>query len=612
MIRAAVPAFLPLELENPEVLLLLLLALPILVVYLVNPPRRRCHDPFFFLWKALVRPRPWLGRLGRLVEVLLVLSAMAMLVLALANPGREQPVPAPRFCIVALNHCGSGAPLPEAARRLLRDLGPGDRGCVVAGGPEGARVLWPPTRGPVSPLQPGSTKGPAGCPDPRALLAMVRALARGSRAEVHWFGPPGFPGRELLPEHWTVHPVETSGGSREVLLTLRSRAAGGLSARIQTTGATSWRGVLRLEAGGEASVVATVEVMPGATKTVPVPRVPERSGKGRIILEEEGSGKSVQEAGFFRPRPRPLRIGVLARDGNAYPMAVLLGVLGDRVDQKRSGVLELGAGLAYLEGVEGEVPPFDFLVCQDPPDRPLPVSLPVLFFGGAGSLGTPAGGPREAGGVATWDRGHPLLEGVDLSSVAAEAVVRITPAEGIQVLARGPAGPMMLFRPGPTPQVAFPFPLEKSTFFREWGFTRLISNLVRLWGGEQPVLGPCVVGDPFPLAAGQEGVRAGREDDADAVWIGRAGDGFSFRPRRCGLFEAAGEGRRRACYFNPAVPDPGPEESPGDPDRGTGNEANGPDRKVEARGWDSYLLVLVWCALGILLVEWFLFHRDLF
>jgi len=415
-----------------------------------------------------------------------------------------------------------------------------------------------------------------------------------------------------LPETWTVHSVEASAGSGAVLLTLRSRDDGGLTARLRTSGSVPWRGVLRLEAGGEARVLATVELRPGVELLVPLSPVPDPGGTGRILLVEAGSGAQVQEVGFFRPRRRPLRIGVLARGGNAYPMAVLLRVLGDRVDPERSGVLDLGAGLAYLESVEGEAPPLDILVCQDPPDRPLSLSLPTLFFGGAGPLGTAAGSALESGGVATWDRDHPLLEGVDLSTVAAEAVVRVTPAEGVQVLARGPAGPMMLFRSGPTPQLAFPFPLEKSTFFREWGFTRLISNLIRLWGGEQPALGPCVVGDPFPLPAGRAWVRAGREDDADPVWIGHAGEGFTFRPRRCGLFEAASGGERRLCYFNPAVPGPGPGKTPGDPARGAGSEAKEPDGRLEATRRDSYLLVLAWCALGILLVEWLLFHRALF
>jgi len=596
------------ELARPEALLLLLLMIPILVLYLVAPLRHRSRDPFFFLWKTLVPRRPWLGRLNRLVEVLVILTALFLLVLALGNPGRRENASPPRFLILAL----AGNPTPsslEKARGLLGELDPRETGCVVAGGPGGSRIVVPPSRGPfVLAHLPRTLAGPGEVDSP-ALVWMVQALAHGRKGvDVHWFGDPrdleSLPGKKL-PDPWTLHPLSGNGAVRaDVSLAVHRTEAGGLGVEVRNAGSGSWRGTLNLKAGGEERKVTDLDLRQGGRRSLHVPLLPERSGKVVLALEGEGA---AWEAGHYVPRLRPSRIGVLARGGDALPLRRFLAALGDRIDQAGSGVLDQKEAAACLERIQGETPPFDFLVCQDPVAQPLEVPIPVLYFGCAGSLGKPVGDPAGPGGISVWNRDHPLLAGVDLSPVSAEAVVRVQPARGVQVLAEGPAGPMMLASAGPPARVAFPFLLEKSNFYLTWGFTRLLSNIIRIWGGEQKQWGPCHVEDRFPLPTGMGQVAVSREGDPSPIWTGEIDVGFPFRARRPGLFEASGGWGRRSCYFNPVWPG----LRPAVPTSHMLDARSGPEAE-EGQGpgtFRTFCLALAWAAMGVLLLEWFLFHR---
>jgi hypothetical protein len=598
--------------NRPEAFIVLLVAVPIIVAYLIDPLRRRSDDPFFFLWKTLARPRPWIGRLSRILELLLLLVALALLASALAEPGVQVKRPPRRAVIVAAVAPGHDPSVPHVSaalaeiRAVLQAIGAQESGAVLVANPEGVRTLVPPTPGPIDlkVLHGGRFAGP---PDRAALVRRAAELAaRLPGAEVHWFD---FEPPEGLPEAWTVHAVRGPGEEARVALTAARSADGTLQATAMNLGTRPWRGRLRCRVGGRQRSVAEVELPPRSQQRFPVRFETGEFGPVRLALVPRGSEDPAATAGHVIPEPHGVRIGILARPESAAVWAALIEVLAGRISTEKSAVLDAAKGVAYLEQFSEDSRPFDLLICQEPPKVLPDLGVPILLFGGAGPLGEVTGEPTDGGGIASWQRDHPVFSGVDFSPLAFDETIPVNAGEGVQVLATGPAGPIALFRAGPPTLLAFAFRFEKSSLVREWTFTTLISNLIRLWGGEQPEVGPRGVGETIPLPAGHGVVRVTRNGRATTLWTGRAGEGYAFRARQPGQFTARGESGKRDCFFNP-VPPPASAEGPDDPVPGT-VEAPRPGPPEFLPGWLSRLAVVAWIALAILCLEWVLYHRGM-
>ncbi|MBN2490626.1 MAG: hypothetical protein JXQ29_07245 [Planctomycetes bacterium] len=599
-----------LSLRRPEALVFLVLAVPIALAYLVDPIRRRSREPFLFLWASLAAPRPWLGRLRRAGELALLLAALTLLVLAVADPGGAVLRAPARFVLLAVVPPAPGAPaggaaasvLAGAVGRRLESVGPTDGVCVVVACAEAPRVLVPPRRGPVGEEALAALDENEGPADRTALAGLVARLAeRPGGAEVHWIDPAPPAG---LPATWHVHAVGAAAPSPDIAIVLARLADGALVAEATNRGPLVWRGVLRLRGQAAVRTVAALAIEPGASRRIPVELEPGETGEICVEAAATLEDWPLARASHFVPPRGRVRVLVVARGGRAPLLEILLAQLADRVDPAGSGVAD-SADAAALRRLERAGDPYDLAIFLEPPDPELPVAVPVLVFGGAGPLGRPREGePARAGGVATWQRRHPLLSWVDFSPVVAEGIAPVAPAAGVEVLAEGPVGPMLLYRPGPPPRAAFPFRLERSNLALEWAFTTLLSNLIRVWGGERPELGPCAVGAPFPVPAPAGPVRVGRHGEGDVLWQGEAGEGFPFRPRRAGRFAAVtGSAVLEAC-FNPGGVDPAWAPP-------AARAAAAP--VAEERGaadWRSAAALAVWIALGVLLLEWALYHRG--
>jgi len=607
-----VPPLLALSFNRPEAFIVLLAAVPVIVAYLIDPIRRRIDDPFFFLWRTLTRPRPWIGRLSRILELLLLLLALVLLASALADPGVEVKRSPRRAVIVAAVAPGRDPSVPHLSaalaeiRAVLQAIGPHESGCVLVANPEGTRTLVPPTPGPIDlkVLHGGRFLGP---PDRAVLVRRAAQLeARLPGAEVHWFDfepPPG------LPNGWKVHPVRAPGDEARVALSVTRLKDGTLEATALNLGPRPWKGQLRSRVGDAAARVVEVEVPPHDRRRVPVTIAKNESGPVRFALVPRGAQDPAATAGHVIPAPRRPRLGILARPDSGPVWTTLIEKLAPRIDPERSAVLDAEEGVDYLRQFSTDTLPFDIVIFGEPPKVLPDLGVPVLLFGGTGPLGEVTGKPTEGGGIASWQRDHPVLAGVDFSPLALDETLPVKVGEGVEVLATGPAGPIALFRAGPPPRLAFAFAFEKSNLVWQWTFTTLISNLVRLWGGEQPEVGPLRVGDPIPLPPGNDVIAVSREGEASTLWVGRAGDGFAFRARQPGQFRAEGTSGRRDCFFNPVLP-------PGDGERAPmpaldRAEASPPAAAGTPPGWLSRLSVVVWIALAVLLLEWAVYHRGM-
>lgn len=602
-----VPVF-ALTFRQPELWLLALLAVPLILAYLVEPRRRRGVDPFFFLWERLARPKPLLGRLARVTEFLLLLTALLLIVAAVTDPGDALArVKKPMKIVAAVNPGWSDdAPYRSSAlaelRALLAAVPPEETGCVVAGSSEGARLVVPPTHGPLGlPVLSGRIPG-RGARAP--LRAMVDHLERAfPGAETHWFDadPPAD-----LPSRWVVHRLRDEDSTPSLSLSLRSTARRRLAVAVANRGGTAWKGALVLESAAGRRHAAELELEGGARRTIGLEVPADIDGALTVALVAAGGTDPVARAGHFVPRRVPPGIVVIARPEDSTAWRALLATFADHIDSERSNLVPLEEGLGYLEAQRERLRPFDLVVFQEPPARWPDLPVPVLLFGGAGPLGSATGGESRPGAISSWEREHPLLAGVDLSMLVARAVVAVKPAPGVRVLASGAEGPMLLYRAGPTPVAAFPFRFESSNLDSLWGFISLINNLVKVWGRQQPVVGPLLVGEVVPLPAGEGAIRGWRAGEKEPSWEGHAGEGFPFRPRKPGRFRVAGNGAVREAFVNTRPLEPAsPGEAP--------TAASAPAAAAvvaSVADWRSWVRALAWAALGLLLIEWLVYHRG--
>lgn len=591
--------------RQPELWLLALLAVPLIIAYLVEPRRRRGVDPFFFLWERLARPKPLLGRLARVAEFLMLLVALLLIVGAVTDPGSAVAYPVKPMKIVAAVNPGwsDDAPYRSSAlaelRALLDAIPPEETGCVVAGGSEGARLVVPPTHGPLAlPVLSGRIPGQG---DRAPLRAMVVRLLRAfPGAEVHWFDaePPGD-----LPRAWAVHRLRRDENDRTITLNLRPGGGRKVVATLANRSDRIWKGALRVDTSDARREVSTVELAGGARRTVAL-EIPEGvHGELSVALVPAGEENPVARVGHFVPKPvRPALVVIAGRE-SSEEWRVLLTVFEARIDRERSNLVPADQGLAYLEANRARLRPHDIVVFLAPPARWPDLPVPALLFGGPGPLGRVVAGEPKAGGVASWEREHPVLDKVDFSLLVADAVPRVEPAPGTHVLAAGPDGPMLLYRADPVPMAAFPFRFESSNLMQTWTFISLVNNLVELWGRKQPIVGPLAVGETMPTPPGSDVMRAWRAGEAEPCWEGRDGEGFPLRPRKPGRVRTVGGTGTREAYYNPRPEaSAGPEIAP----------AVSPPEAAPASGtdWRSWVTWLAWAAFVLLLVEWLVYHRG--
>ena len=102
---------------------------------------------------------------------------------------------------------------------------------------------------------------------------------------------------------------------------------------------------------------------------------------------------------------------------------------------------------------------------------------------------------------------------------------------------------------------------------------------------------------------GADVVRAWRSGEAEPCWEGRDGEGFPLIPRKPARMRTSGGTGEREAYFNavPTAADPSPAEPAVAPP-----ESSPPS----ASDWRSWVALLAWAAIGLLLLEWLVYHRG--
>lgn len=510
---------------NPLGWAALLLAVPILLLYMLRLHRRNVTVPSTYLWQAVLSDRhanrPW-QKLRRNWLLFLQLLALLALTAALARPAIPAPLALHGQVIVLLDSSASmqaaradGGTRFEAAVRELRALAatfaPGDRISLIAVGAT-PRLLVSggdaaTFRQALEGLVP--TDGP---PDWRAAATLASGLASGD--VIHTLlatdasstaAIPALPGEVHL-----LAVGEETPNVGIVAFALR-RTGEGMTAfvRVQNAGPAAERtlalyvdGVLfarralTLDADGAAAI---------SFESVPVTAWAEARLEGSDALPlDDRATVAMAAQGSTRT--------LLVTPGNRF-LEQALAMLPDMT-------VERAAGGALPEGLGAEE--YGLVVVDGPVTTTLPAGNLWLLAPGPGS---PCGEPGEVVTPTVAVRGqwaHPLLRHVDWSQVHVARARQYTLPADAEVLIETTAGPLVWLRERPGQRVAcFAFDLRDSDLPLRLAFPILTAHLSG-W------LAPQTSAEPVtPLSAGLPWLPPLPAEATQAVVV--APDGERFR-----------------------------------------------------------------------------------
>jgi len=436
-------------------------------LYLLRQRRRRVLVPFAPLWTRVLEERPsakLFERLRRLLSLLLQLVLLALLVVALGDPRPAGASRRGRTTVLLLDASASmsATDLPggrasaarEAARRIVRAMGPDDRMLVAQMDAE-VTALTPLTNDStaletaVTAYRPRDT----GLDLPRALRFARDVLRGNAHGEVIVVGDGAYP---------TVAEDVTAAGSalRFVGVGRRGRNLGltAFSARRYPLDRSRCEAMVELQSWSDRaeSVVLTVSVdgapierarlrvEPGER----VQRVIERlSGGGerleaRIALEDGSSDDLPVDDVAYATLPERRRARVLSvGSGNRYLEAALLldeylEVVDATAEQAPSALSQGRFDVVISDGAAVQVPPGVGWISLRPPADGSPRPVEPGFFS------APAGGAIVFDRV---DRRHPVTRFTsDLEEAHIGRVARYRLAPGDRVLGSGSAGPLLV------------------------------------------------------------------------------------------------------------------------------------------------------------------------
>lgn len=516
----------------------------LLALHALKLRRRPVRVSSTLLWKDAVRdlevnvpfrtPRPTLLLLLQALGVLLLAAAIARPVLGDADrvPGRVIVV-IDASASMSATDAGGTSRLEAAKSRAVERLAalrraPGVPEIAVVRAALTPRMAVAPTRsvdaaiagvrsiGPTDqPLdtealrtvlgalidRPAEDEDPEASDDPPAVWVFTDAGALSARDFPGWSG-------EIVPV--VSEPGENTGiaalhasrdpadpGAARVFLRLVSNAP-------RPVGVVASVAVRPLGGAGEGSTVRVPLELPAATadgpgaltRTISV-RAP---GAGRIAVTLESGGVlgSDDTAWVDLPDPSPPRTVVFAPEGRADPflMDVLSVLAPGAVSVHAPGETDAlrGAGLAVYDRVT--------------PDRLPPV--PSLGFGSAWP-GTDDAETEGRERIIAWDRTHPVLRDLSLSSVVFDRAVPLPDGStpGVSVLAEARSGPVMIegvgggvrhFRVG--------FPLSRSNWAVDVGMPIFVAGAFeRLAPGVRGEGVARTTAAPFEVRASGQSVR---------------------------------------------------------------------------------------------------------
>ncbi|MER3398117.1 MAG: hypothetical protein C4316_06190 [Chloroflexota bacterium] len=606
----------------PAALALLLLAGPIIILYLLKLRREQRPVSSLLLWPparaSLQANQPW-QRFRWSWLLLLQLLVLVALVLGSARPFRvETAQPTGRNVLVLDTSASMGATdVPPSrleaakreARRYLDSLHPDDEVALVVGGRQ-ARVVVSPTRDrDLVRRALDAVRVTAEPSDLGEVLRLAVGIAGGpGQGRVVLLSDGVVPNLPLgrLPVPLEFRPVGARGNNLGITAVQLRPGPGGdeLFVRLDGSIPQAERVMVRLLAGGRLLDAREVAVSP--------------EGGGAVVFSGVPPGEDV------------LEVVLDVNDDLAADNRVWVA----RSDRQTVRVLYQGRGNIFLERAIGLIPWVE--VARLAPDNPLPGErFDLYIFDGVPArvdgvanwwwINPPAGaGPGFEVGtevlfpeVTFFDPEHPLLRSVDLGSLALARTRTVTATAEWRVLATAGQYPILLARDTETGrQVVSAFNLQESDFPLQPGFPIFVANLVA-WTGRTGPASMAVYrpGDPVPVRVRPEAtqVKVIRPDGSELSFEPRS-EVFTFNQTdQLGVYAVVQvSGGRELGRSVVAINLLSPDESRTAPRSelpviGSGAQEQPAETEVRRELWE----VLALAALGLMLLEWWAFYRGI-
>lgn len=499
---------------TPLALAFAALSIPIVIMYMLKLRRRNVLVSSTLLWQRLLRDReanaPW-QRLRRNLLLLLQLLILAVLTLALARPFIPTQTVVSGSVVVLLDASASMQATDvsptrfDAARRAAREivagLGPGDVATVITAAPQ-PQVLASATNDQALLRRALDAATPANGPaDWETAFALAAAsLSGGGETQVAIISDGALPDPlPLLPGADGVRFVGVGGGAENLAIT----------ALATREGAAGPQAFLRIANYGDADAEPLVEFWAdGVLFDARSLAVPAR-GSADLTLADLPYDLQVLQAGLSVDDALPL--DDTAWTVHAAPSSARVGLVSD-------GNLFLERALSALPGID---------LVRLAPDQPLPAepydlyvydgtvtsTLPtgnLWLVGPTASIGGPlpiqVGGPFTATAI-TRIAEDPLLRYVAMGSVHVLQARAVVPPPGARVLVEAAGGPLIFVaeQADGRRMAVFTFDLHDSDLPLQIAFPVLTANLTdwllpRATAGFPESVRP---GDPVPIRPGQ-------------------------------------------------------------------------------------------------------------
>lgn len=541
----------PLSFADPRALVLFLpLAAVVVALYLLRMRRRELRVPATFLWPAQteeVRANALFQRLKPSWLLFLQLLALALAVFCLARPQTRQRGLAGEVTVFVLDSSASmGATdvrpsrfgeAKRLAKEAIASTKPGDRIALVEAGPA-PRVVFPlgndPARQAAALDALEGTDAEADVGEAMRLATAIVSGLEGARIVLLSDGvfepiKDFSPGKAAV-VYRNVGSAGTNVGIEALGVTDTPRGRL-LFAGLRNYGAQPWETTLTLYADGKAVDSLKLKIAPHGTqgRTVAAP-TGVRLYEARI--DPKDALKADDYAAVSADPAASLRV---LKVGGEDPFLDRALALDPRVTFDRTTELPADGGAGY------DIVVFDGVVSQPTKSRG------TLILGRAG-----AGAPVDVQGTAkgpkfTGAETAPLMKGVDLDGVYIDAIERVKPTGGGEVLARSADGPLVVAERTPRRRTVYlAFSPLQSDFPLQVGFPIFIANVLDFLGGEAGG-GPLVVpaGRLFstPVLAGTAVVTG---PDGDKAVLKPTGGVATVREvRRIGRYELEADGKKR-------------------------------------------------------------------
>lgn len=499
----------------PVALGLLLLAVPIILLYMLRLRREDVAVSSSFLWRRALLDRtanmPW-NRLRRNLLLLLQLLLLLLLVLSLARPFFNADTVATGNVVVILDASASmqatdeadGASRFERAKReagtLVDGLSGDARMSLVWAGP--APQVLVSASGNKTALRTalaGMSASNGGVDMGQATTLAVADARQLADATVVLISDGAFEGAGALPQvPGKAAYINVGKSSRNIAITTLSlRAAPGgpqLFASVLNSGGQPASALLTISTDGKLRDSRMLQLKAGEEQPVTLAGLPLDTQLAEASLQVGDKAADVlaadDRAWALLPKPPSSNV-LLVTEGNSFlekSLNLLPNVKLFKATPSTYAPSE-GFGLTVLDGaLPAQLPPGNLLIFAPPPSPLMAVS---------GTLAYPA-----IGQVAVND---PLMRFVDLSGLHIAAAQKIAPPAWARVLVRTPTGePLIMAGETEGRRVAVvAFDLHKSDLPLQIAFPILMANMLewlqpRTAVDAPPTLAP---GDPISIRA---------------------------------------------------------------------------------------------------------------